>query len=362
MKFKDTLDDYDKLIEEVKALDLPIEVTFGLEVCYVPKHEKKIGEVLANHNYDFVVGAIHSINGRLYDMNFSKDILWNKFDVDDIYRDYYELIFSLVKSDLFTQLAHPDTIKMFNYYPTYDLTPTYHQLADLLVEHNVKAENNALAQDANWKNEKLKVGDVVYRNYDGFVTQEGVFGQVEFNRNALATFIAGSVSNTMYWRYDRFYYDKAHAKSGKADFWSGTVKGGANYNLDEHNNVFANIGFISKAPFFEYAVFLNKENSNELNKDAVNEKIFSVELGYGFRSPVFTANLNLYRTAWMDKSMGASVTFQDSDERGRINMTGVDALHQGVELEVTVKPVRNLELTGMLSLADWRWNSYRLSI
>lgn len=27
MKFKDTLDDYDKLIEEVKALDLPIEVT-----------------------------------------------------------------------------------------------------------------------------------------------------------------------------------------------------------------------------------------------------------------------------------------------------------------------------------------------
>ena len=224
-------------------------------------------------------------------------------------------------------------------------------------QENVKAENNALAQDANWKNEKLKVGDVVYRNYDGFVTQEGVFGQVEFNRNALATFIAGSVSNTMYWRYDRFYYDKAHAKSGKADFWSGTVKGGANYNLDEHNNVFANIGFISKAPFFEYAVFLNKENSNELNKDAVNEKIFSVELGYGFRSPVFTANLNLYRTAWMDKSMGASVTFQDSDERGRINMTGVDALHQGVELEVTVKPVRNLELTGMLSLADWRWNS-----
>ena len=56
--------------------------------------------------------------------------------------DYYELIFSLVKSDLFTQLAHPDTIKMFNYYPTYDLTPTYHQLADLLVEHNLKAENN----------------------------------------------------------------------------------------------------------------------------------------------------------------------------------------------------------------------------
>ena len=39
------------------------------------------------------------------------------------------------------------------------------------------------------------------------------------------------------------------------------------------------------------------------------KKIFSVELGYGFRSPVFTANLNLYRTAWMDKSMGSQCHF-----------------------------------------------------
>lgn len=212
--------------------------------------------------------------------------------------------------------------------------------------------------DNAWLNEKLKVGDVVYRDYDGFVAQEGLFGQLEFNRNALAVFVAGSASNTMYWRYDRFYYDKAHAKSDKANFWSGTVKGGANYNIDEHNNVFANVGYISRAPFFEYAVFLNKENSNELNKDAVNEKVFSAELGYGFRSPVFTANVNVYRTAWMDKSMGASVnSLGQSEERGRINMTGVDALHQGVEVEVMVKPIRNLELTGMLSIADWRWNS-----
>lgn len=142
MKFKDSLDDYDKLIKEVKAMDLPIEVDFGLEVCYVPKYKDYIRDVLAQHDYDFVVGAIHSINGKLYDMGFSKDILWDKYDVDDIYRDYYDLIFSLVESDLFTQLAHPDTIKLFNYYPTYDLTPTYHQLADLLVKHHVKAENN----------------------------------------------------------------------------------------------------------------------------------------------------------------------------------------------------------------------------
>ena len=142
MKFKDSLDDYDNLIKEMTVMELPIEVSFGLEVCYVPKHEDYIRSVLEKHHYDFVVGAIHSIDGKLYDMNFSKDILWDKYDVNDIYKRYYDLIFSLVKSDLFSQLAHPDTIKMFNYYPTYDLLPTYHQLADLLVEHHVIAENN----------------------------------------------------------------------------------------------------------------------------------------------------------------------------------------------------------------------------
>lgn len=142
MKFKDSLNDYDYLIKEMKEIDLPIEVSFGLEVCYVPNHEEYIRNVLKAHHYDFVVGAIHSINGKLYDMNFSKEILWDKYDVNDIYKEYYKLIFLLVKSNLFTQLAHPDTIKMFNYAPTYDLLPTYHKLAELLVKHHVKAENN----------------------------------------------------------------------------------------------------------------------------------------------------------------------------------------------------------------------------
>ena len=86
MKFKDSLDDYDRLIKEMKDIDLPIDVSFGLEVCYVPKYKEYIRNILKNHEYDFIVGAIHSIDGKLYDMNFSKEILWNKYDVDDIYK------------------------------------------------------------------------------------------------------------------------------------------------------------------------------------------------------------------------------------------------------------------------------------
>lgn len=142
MKFKDHLSDYITLMEEIKTMNLPVKVTYGLEVCYVPQHEKYIKNILNQYHFDFVVGAIHSIDGILYDMSFSKELLWDKYDVNHIYKRYYELVFQLVESDLFTQLAHPDTIKLFQIYPTYDLTSTYQKLAKLLNEHHMKAENN----------------------------------------------------------------------------------------------------------------------------------------------------------------------------------------------------------------------------
>lgn len=142
MKFKDHLSDYVDLMEDVKTMDLPVKVSYGLEVCYVPQHEQLIRDILSQYHFDFIVGAIHSIDGILYDMGFSKELLWNQFDVNYIYKRYYELVFQLIESDLFTQLAHPDTIKLFKFYPTYDLTPTYEKLSQLLNEHHMKAENN----------------------------------------------------------------------------------------------------------------------------------------------------------------------------------------------------------------------------
>ena len=171
----------------------------------------------------------------------------------------------------------------------------------------VKAVNNALAGTPEYVKKKLQVGDVVYRDYDGYAMSEGVFAQAEYNKDKLSAFLAGSISNTGYWRYDRFYYDKQHAESETVNFIGYTVKGGANYNLNEYHNVFANVGYISRAPFFSGGAFLQSATSNATNPDAVNEKIFSFELGYGFRSPYFTANLNVYHTQWFDKTNAASV-------------------------------------------------------
>ena len=215
--------------------------------------------------------------------------------------------------------------------------------------------NNAAAQNPNFINEKLNVGDVVFRDYDGYVMSEGVFAQLEYNREKLSTFVSGGLSNTGYWRYDRFYYDKEHAKSGKKNYLGGNIKGGANYNLTDKHNVFVNAGFISRAPMFDTS-FINSQNSHERNPDAKNEKVMSFEAGYGFRSSVFSANLNLYYTQWMDKSLYDSSTDTDSGERYVLNMTGANAKHMGVELDFEAKPTRWISINGMFSWGDWRWD------
>lgn len=221
---------------------------------------------------------------------------------------------------------------------------------------NVKASDNIAAADPTWQYEKLQVGDKVYRDYDGHVHQEGVFAQLEWTRNKLNAFVSGSISNTGYWRYDRFYYDAEHAESDHVNFFGYTVKGGANYNITDKHNVFANLGYISRAPFFSGGAFLQSTTSNVTNPDPLNERVFSAELGYGFRSGIFTANLNAYYTLWMDKSFVRSTQMSNGDY-ARINLGGVDARHMGIELDFSLRPTRWMDITGMLSLGNWIWDS-----
>ena len=218
---------------------------------------------------------------------------------------------------------------------------------------NVKVENNAAAADPNFMYQKLGVGDVVYRDYDGHTHQEGAYLQGEYTMfdGKLNFVLSGSLSNTGYWRVDNFYYDKEHAKSDKYNFLGGTVKGGVNYNIDRHNNVYVNAGYISRAPFFSQGVFLSSAVSNAANPDPINEKIVSVEAGYGFRSPVFSADVNAYYTKWLDKTTtrGGDITSGDhAGDRYYLNMSGVDARHMGIEANFVYKPTNWLEFNGMI--------------
>ena len=64
-------------------------------------------------------------------------------DVDKVYKRYYEIMKNLIESQLFNIVPHPDSIKCFGYNPSFDLTETYFEIADLINHYNMSAEHNS---------------------------------------------------------------------------------------------------------------------------------------------------------------------------------------------------------------------------
>ncbi|WP_282072030.1 TonB-dependent receptor [Polaribacter atrinae] len=198
----------------------------------------------------------------------------------------------------------------------------------------------------------LKVGDRFSKDYDGHVGRYGLFAQLEYSKNDLSVFFSSAVSNSVYSKVDRMSYGAENRESESADFLGYSTKAGANFNIDDAQNVFGNIGYFSRAPIFDN--IFDSDYSVDLYDGALNEKVFSVELGYGFKSQMFSANVNLYNTSWLDRFM----TFSLPGASGEVitsNVTGLDALHQGLEIDFLFKPIEKLAITGMASLGNWRW-------
>lgn len=201
-----------------------------------------------------------------------------------------------------------------------------------------------------------RTGDKINFYNNGLVYWQGAFLQTEYSDGPLAAFISLSGSNTSYQRVDFFRYlntDPAR-KSKTMSYFGYQTKGGANYNLDENNNVFGNLGYFEKAPFFS-SVFVGKQNIP--NEDVKKEKIFSSELGYGYRSAKFSGNVNVYRTKWRDKATSTSRYDAQSGEFTTASLTGVNATHQGVEVDFKYNPVAGLSVNGMLSIGNWKWSN-----
>jgi len=103
-------------------------------------------------------------------------------------------------------------------------------------------------------------------------------------------------------------------------------------------------------------MFLNKNNT--VNTKAIPEKLFDTELGYGFTSAQFTADVNLYRSLYMDRSkVYVSGTANRDGTFNTVNLNGLNEVHQGVEISAKYRPLQGVVLGGMLSVGDYHYLS-----
>ncbi|WP_170172604.1 TonB-dependent receptor [Hymenobacter rigui] len=224
---------------------------------------------------------------------------------------------------------------------------------------------------------KLYKGDKIGFNYDGKTQWLGGYAQLEYKTPVLSAVVSGTVSEIRYKRIDYFRpkqvtvdgqsYDVAFnqtqtingqtytAADGHfletpwADFTGYSLKAGANYNVTERNNLFMNVGYNSKVPFFNQVY----NAQGVLYRNVKPEGITSVELGYGISYPSLKATLNAYYILWANKSSN-SVTNNGSDIVYN-TVRNVNARHMGVEMSVAQEISRSLQLNAAIAIGDWRW-------
>lgn len=196
-----------------------------------------------------------------------------------------------------------------------------------------------------------RLGDKIAYWDKGLVRWYGAFGQAEGTWGDLTTIVSASLSQTGFKRID-YFRPKVDGKPDETDWVNQPgykLTGGANYNLTETINVFGSAGYISKPPTFG-GIF---DFSNNEFDPIFNEKVTSAELGAKYRTEKFAAQVSLYNTDWKDRSWTGRIR---TDEKDYVFLLrGIDARHQGVELEAKFRPADFIEFNGAVSLGDWRW-------
>lgn len=130
---------YTDFIEKIKKESFPIKLKFGLEVCYSPEHEEDIKIIKETYPFDFLVGAIHFMDGWAFS---HKKQPWKKEDYNliELYHRYYEIMYQLANCKLFSGVAHPNSLQCFGAYPVGDYSAEYDKIAIALKESDMYAE------------------------------------------------------------------------------------------------------------------------------------------------------------------------------------------------------------------------------
>ena len=211
---------------------------------------------------------------------------------------------------------------------------------------------------------------IAYSN-DERISYGGLFTQLEYVNDDFSAFFQGSVSQTMYQRWDHYQYADQSLIDGTSSQWTGealpdgitdgvksekadnfgyNAKAGVGFKLYDNAQAYVNVGYYSRAPYFDN-IYLNY--TNQINPNTSNETIIGIEAGYVYEVPNFSARVDLYRTSWADR---VTSSFYVDDDVVFYNISeGVTQLHQGVEVSFSAKPQEDVPYTikGFLSVGDW---------
>jgi iron complex outermembrane recepter protein len=250
------------------------------------------------------------------------------------------------------------------------------------------------------------LGDPIDYNFTNYVNWLGLFGQAEYQMDALKIFAMAGMTSVKYTHWNHFldgastdsdgnliygssYHDTKDASGldfveGLGDATGGhatdlyveadpittfQVKGGVLYELGnslsflntipiigkvyDDVDVWLNFGLIDKAPVFDQVI---QDWDGAMSTNPKNEQFVAFEFGLNASANdgSLSGKLNVYNTSWNDRISTRYVENEDGDE-DIIYLTGINQVHSGIETEFAAQINDMIRLDIGTSIGNWRY-------
>lgn len=214
---------------------------------------------------------------------------------------------------------------------------------------------------ASGRNQIKTVGDII-RLHSGKVINHGtIYSLITFDaskgdlrkKNNLTAKLGVSLMGSSIKRWDKYnYVSDIYSETARGTGYS--IKAGLLAKLDKSNSVYLNGAVYSRIPYSD--IYFSSWNNN-ITSGVKNENNFLGELGYRYIGTSFSTEITAYIAYWKNKSLMSNPYMVQEVGLSRYLVTGLDALHKGIEADFDYSPWRILQIKGYISIADWRWKN-----
>jgi hypothetical protein len=214
--------------------------------------------------------------------------------------------------------------------------------------------------DLSTPNRVVRQGDLFGYDYDIHTRLVDVFAQYEKKLEKVDVYAGVDLSTTSFWRESRFqngrFPESSAGTSDKSTFMNVGVKAGATYKLTGRQFISANAAFITRPPSPRNS-FISPRTRHATIPDLVNEKALSGDISYIIRAPRIKGRATLYYAQITDQNWSRSFYHDEFLTLVNYVMTGVDQVHQGLELGLEGNITSTWQATAVLGLGDYRYSS-----
>ena len=226
---------------------------------------------------------------------------------------------------------------------------------DQFNERDFPGDSASAQNDLNHPNQVIYKGDKFGYNYVMHVNTMNLWGLGKFSYNKLDFYLGAALTGTEFWRTGNYrngrHPNNSYGDSKKYEFLNPEIKGGITYKITGRHYLVATGFFETRAPYIT-TTFISPKTRNDVVPNPVSEIIFGGDASYIVRYPWLNARVTYYYTRFRDESK--IVSFYADDLQTYINyiMTGIDKMHEGIEVGAEVKATKFLSIIAVAAVGN----------